>query len=311
MNAITNTWQGLVQRRLWPVALVLLAALVAVPVVLAEDPAPAPAPVATAPVSEDPSELASAPIVAVAAAEQREQGRDVVGKRKNPFEPAAQPKAAKAATAKAGTETGTPATRTTTASGSKPAASGGTGGGASAPTPVPAPVAPSTPKPTYETFSLTVRFGDATGATLDKQNLKRLTALPSVDEPALIYLGLLADAKTAVFLLDASAMAQGDGVCKPRASDCQTIHLREGETEFIDVTNANGAIKQYQLDLVDIKRKKTTSAKAAKAVAVGARKALRGRAALASAYEFELSSGTLLKRPAKASGARVLSGLHR
>ena len=38
MNLITDTWRGLVRRKLWPVALLLVAALVAVPMVLAKEP---------------------------------------------------------------------------------------------------------------------------------------------------------------------------------------------------------------------------------------------------------------------------------
>ena len=49
MSVVTSTWHQLVHRRLWPVAVVLLVALVAIPVVLARDPeaaeVPAPAPV--------------------------------------------------------------------------------------------------------------------------------------------------------------------------------------------------------------------------------------------------------------------------
>ena len=43
MNVVTNTWRQLVRNKLWPVAVLLLAALVAVPVLLAREPeAPAP-----------------------------------------------------------------------------------------------------------------------------------------------------------------------------------------------------------------------------------------------------------------------------
>ena len=40
MNLITDTLQGLVRRKLWPVALLLVGALVAVPLVLAKTPEP-------------------------------------------------------------------------------------------------------------------------------------------------------------------------------------------------------------------------------------------------------------------------------
>src|SRR5688500_4500763 len=61
-NLLLDLWHDLRAKRLWPVALVLLAGLVAVPVVLlkkAEEPAAAPAAATTAekPQSEGPTEL--------------------------------------------------------------------------------------------------------------------------------------------------------------------------------------------------------------------------------------------------------------
>ena len=44
VSILNDTWRFLVQRRLWPVAILLLAAAVAVPMLLSEDPAPAPPP---------------------------------------------------------------------------------------------------------------------------------------------------------------------------------------------------------------------------------------------------------------------------
>ena len=56
----------------------------------------------------------------------------------------------------------------------------------------------------------------------------------------LIYLGVLDDKKTAVFLLDSGVIAQGDGTCKPSRTSCETIQIREGETEFFDVAGDDG-----------------------------------------------------------------------
>ena len=59
MSVVTSTWHQLVHRRLWPVAVVLLVALVAIPVVLARDPegaeVPAPAPVGGTNVEDSPA----------------------------------------------------------------------------------------------------------------------------------------------------------------------------------------------------------------------------------------------------------------
>jgi len=85
MSAITNVLRQLKERRLWPVAILLVAGLAAVPVVLAKEPAaPAPAPPTTADNGAD-DVLASEPIVAEAAPSDRAKRRHVLGTPKNPF----------------------------------------------------------------------------------------------------------------------------------------------------------------------------------------------------------------------------------
>ena len=83
MSVVTSTWHQLVHRRLWPVAVVLVVALVAIPVVLARDPeaaeVPAPAPVGGTNVDDS---LAT-PVVAEAAAEDGDRRRRVLGVRKD------------------------------------------------------------------------------------------------------------------------------------------------------------------------------------------------------------------------------------
>ncbi len=73
------------------------------------------------------------------------------------------------------------------------------------------------------------------------RTLKRLDPLPDAENPSIIYLGVLEDGKTAVFLLDADVTPQGDGKCRPTPTDCQRLYLREGETEFFDIGGENAA----------------------------------------------------------------------
>ncbi len=77
MTFVRNLLSDLVARRLWPVAVVLLAALVAVPVLLAGDVEAPPAPQASA----EP-DLGSSPLVSVASDEPI-GGRTPIGR--NPF----------------------------------------------------------------------------------------------------------------------------------------------------------------------------------------------------------------------------------
>ena len=124
----------------------------------------------------------------------------------------------------------------------------------------------------------------------------------------LIYLGVLDDKKTAVFMLDSGVVAQGDGVCKPSRTTCETIHIQEGETEFFDVTGAERSTTgaQYQLDVVKIRKKTTTNAKKAKAakarVSKTGKQILRARIAGDGPlrYRYDKKSGRLEKLSHKA-----------
>lgn len=300
MSAVTDLWRQLVQRRLWPVAIALIAALAAVPLILAKEPDPAPAPAAPEALVDD--ELARAPIVTLTTSSDGNGRRHVLGRAKNPFA------AAKPANDVVTTDKATDPVVQSSPSASP--ASGGSGGtstpGASAPsgttdppvTPAPAPT--PTPK-TYSMYELTVRFGDASGS--DRQSLERLQPLPAAAEPVLIYLGVLKDGKTAVFLVDHGVQAIGDGDCRPSPDECETIRLRAGDTEFIDVKDEAGAVTaQYQLDLLKIHRTSTTSAREAKASSKAGQRLLRARVSDdgPKEYRWDDATGTLEKRPGRA-----------
>ena len=92
MSVINDTWRFLVQRRLWPVAILLIAAAVAVPKLLAKEPTAAPVPPAAVVKSDSASRAgdradrgprARTPTAAVAVRSS--------ASRKNPFKPQATP----------------------------------------------------------------------------------------------------------------------------------------------------------------------------------------------------------------------------
>jgi hypothetical protein len=244
MNVVTNIWHQLVRRRLWPVAVALVAALAAVPFVLASDPAPVAPRADPAPAVSDNDTLAE-PIVAKVAAEDRTRRRRVLGARKDPFKPAPVKKKKTAQAKQASDKNATTETKT-----SAPTTTSG-GGGSSVPS-VPPVTEPSAPKP--PAGSVTVRFGDATQEGLLSGWLTKLRPLPDSEEPLLVYMGLTKNGKKAKFLVDATLTATGDGTCKPHPASCETILLSRGETEFFDVIDPETGepTAQYQLDLVAI-----------------------------------------------------------
>jgi hypothetical protein len=307
MNPLENVWSSLVQRRLLPVAILLVAALAAIPFVLAKDPEPvAPAPATPSADKSLTADSLSEPVVALAGdGSTPKQRRRVLGASKNPFEPAPEPKATATPTPDSASGGGAPVGDTGGATGGKPADTGtpaappATGGPVTAPG---TPVAPAEPKPTYEMYSLTVRFGGSDSDALERMNVPRLQALPSADDPVLVYLGPGKGGKTAIFMVDEGVVAQGDAVCKPSPANCETLHMRPGDTEFLDTTDEKGNVEgQYQLDLLKIKTSKTADAAAAlearaKTSKVG-RSVLRARQAAVGPlrYRYDAKSGTVRK----------------
>jgi len=311
MSVLTDIWRFLLQRRLWPVAVLLVAAAVAVPTLLAAEPAVEPVPPAAAVKSDRASVLATEPIVVPAADADRSGRRRVLGSRKNPFKPQVTP-----------TPEPTPAAAPTTEPAPSAPDPGGTSVGGSPAAGPTAPVAPTPKAPTrkYELNELTVRFGPSDAERPPRKDVKRLQALPSSEEPVLIYLGVLKDKKTVVFLLDSGVVAEGDGTCRPSRTSCETIHIKEGETEFFDVaaedagdgtTPDTGSGAQYQLDVLKIREKVTTSARKAKKslarVSKSGRKILKARIAGDGPlrYQFNGRTGRLEKLSRKAHKALV------
>ncbi len=244
MKLLTDTWRQLVQRRLWPVALLLLGALVAVPFVLGKS---EPAPVAAVPAAPAAGGIkanaASAdPIVSMVSDEDSASTRRSLGTRHNPFASSAPKRKAKKTKSASSSDAAT--TEQTPSGGDAPASSGG---GTSAPT---TPTAPTQPTTTVPAHSVVVRWGATGDADLTRMTLQRDDPLPDSQDPALVYMGVKDGGKTAVFMLSDGLKADGDGTCVPKAS-CETIELQAGETEFFEYEGDPDAT-QFELDLVKI-----------------------------------------------------------
>jgi hypothetical protein len=331
MSAIKGVLDDLVRRRLWPIALLLIVAAVAAPIVLASEPevaAPPPPTGASATVE-------SQPIASLVEDFSADARRRVLGDRKDPFRPSGrQPKPAKTASAPSsvGSATGatsgatggatgaTSATGGATGGGNPPAVTGGgpvvpdtgaPGGAPTTPAPTSTPDAPTStpdadPTPKFDLHSLRIRF-DGTS-----RRLKRLEPLPDAENPSIIYLGLLRDEKTAVFLLDESVTTEGDGACRPSPDNCQRVHLTKGETQFFDVApeeGADGESVEHQLEVLDITVARTKSAATARKAyarsSAAGRRALRSRAARAGRLRYDARTGLLRTASAREQRATV------
>jgi hypothetical protein len=246
-----DLFDDLVERRLWPVAAVLLVALVAIPVVLSKSPSakhttPVVAGVPATGTAGMPSQLtAFQPVVTTAQADDRHKNLKRVGL-KNPFTPKgidfAAAKAAgnaeplvSATTATGATQTGS-ATPQNTAPGQSQTDSGKT-------------------ETKFYTYTAKVHFGEE-GAT-KSLTLSQFRALPSSDNPVAIFMGVKRDGTTAVFLMSSSATTTGDGDCKPDETNCTFLYLKKGDSRIVETVTAEGAAVTYQLDLDSIQTKAT------------------------------------------------------
>lgn len=295
MTFFKDLLADLIDKRLWPVAAGLLVALVAVPLVLSR-----PAPTDAQARAEQQAAAAKAAQVAAAAQPVVSLGpaRDGRTRRmrglsaRDPFK-APKPKV----TVSTAPDQPKPQPAQTDA-GSK--GGNGTDGGAKpAPSPTPGGDAPATrvaPKKLATTYKVDLRFGEA-GAQRVRRDVPRLTALPSSSDPIVVFLGVLGDGKTAVFLVTSDATAQGDGRCKPSRSDCTYVYLRKGQEEYFDVAVGTAGLAQYVLKVLDIDKVATSAQRAARSryrrESKAGRTILRAEVGAHGALRYSAASGTL------------------
>jgi hypothetical protein len=285
-NLLLDVWHDLRARRLWPVAAVLLAGIVAVPLVLAkkaEEPAvppPAPAAEAKAPEPDGPAELAEVKL------EELGQGSgSSLSAFDDPSNPFAPPQ--KVLDRIDGDGEGAPADSGSGggSGGGAPAPKiegdvnfnigAGSGGGAGPDTGTGDPGGGSTgdtgdtgdsPAPPVDggekttTVSYTYVADVAFRANNRRRKIKgmeKLDILPDRANPLLIFLGVTQDAGNAVFLVDSALKGAGEGTCKPSNSECAFLYLGPGsEHEF-----TNEAGDSYTLRVDEIRRVKLDDGK--------------------------------------------------
>lgn len=329
MTWLRGLGQDLIDKRLWPIALVLGIAIIAAPTVLARGGSSGDEVAVTPPATQ--SQGLRAAVVQTA-----EPGDGpATGGMRNPFfdapseeAPGAQTQAAGAASdsAQSGTSadmksessTGT----STSGSGDSGSSDGSSGSGGSEDSGGDSGSSDdddssSTTKGSGEVgYDLTVKFGAAGGEVKTYKNVPRLSPLPDAENPMFIYMGVLDDGKTAVFLMgDGIGAAVGDGTCRPSPDVCETLELDKGDTMFLDgvAPAEGGAPAQYQLDVTSIVKrggsKKASSAskkkakKAAKAGRSAVRKARRnGAADTLDRYRFDAADGVIRRLSAKQRG---------
>jgi len=326
MSFLRNVLHDLVEKRLWPVAVALVAALVAVPIVLGgKSDAVTSAPTAVADASAtstnglaDHRDAARAQVVSL---EEQAAGKlSRPGKVRNPFVQHHQPRLSDAALKVAVKNTASALSDAfgggaSSTSGGSSGSSPSTGGSTSTPTQAPStpttsgpggatptPAAPKKPD-SKDVFRVDVTFGES-GAEKQYNNVARLTPLPSSDNPFFVFLGVSDDQKSATFLINGDVVPTGDGHCTPTPADCQQITLKPGDLEFFDMQSGTAGVVQYQLELRRIGKAKARTAKAAAKAHARESKAGRevirdlvaGDPDLLSAWNYDRGQGVLIRK---------------
>ncbi len=190
------------------------------------------------------------------------------GASRNPFSPLPGAKTASTSSSP-GDKSATPSSPSTSTSSapSSSAPSKSSGGTSPAPT-SPAKPAPAKPQVAYQ---VDVLFGAGPVGTVPPtieltplNDLTRLQPLTSAGgEAPLVFAGVDAGGKSAIFTLVREVILHGPAVCGPSASQCQTIRLSPGQTEELEYIVPGGQSLLYKLQLVSITAVKASAAKAA------------------------------------------------
>lgn len=245
MNILKDIWTDLVEKKLWPVALLLVALLVAVPMTLAKpgDPTAAPVETPTADTGDGGPQLALTRAATTGFARPPRVNDD----RLDPFAARGRSKALKDAAESLGDA-------------ADDVLGGGGGGGTSPGSSDPkSPDSPKTSTPEPETEPEVETEADdllsilvtATGTDEPEQinDIRTLSPLVDPEAPFLVYVGKTST-NDATFLVSSDVTVNGDGACSPTPQDCRTLTLGIGRTaEFSFVGEPTKKITVTVLDI--------------------------------------------------------------
>jgi hypothetical protein len=263
MNGVRRIVDDLLDKRLWPGALLLVVALVAIPLVIggggssddAGDGELAATPAAAARQTSAPAvELVGPPAV-----------RTRPGKLRDPFRRTKKAKQADAKTSGSAASAKS-STKASNADSSTGGASTKAARGSGKTSRAPAKVTSPTNVPTLASRSVYEVSAHFAGASYDYEHpLQRLAVLGEEAGPALLYLGVSRGGEYAVFLLGPDATAGGDDGACIVADSCRAIGLRKGDKLGVDVVGADAAVRHYELEVAELRRLHLSSATRARA----------------------------------------------
>jgi hypothetical protein len=316
MNIITSLVADMRQKKLWPVALLLVVLLVALPILLSRSSSPSP--LASLPV---PSGTATTPNVPSITAQSNPIHSQLPTHKRNPFTPSVKAKsttaqAASSTTAKAGAKSSTTASTSGTSSsgtssshatsGTTTTATGGTTTTHTTPPTQPTqPISPGKPHPATpagltasEVYDVSLSITNGSGGFDTTNSLERLSVLPSPQKPLLVEMGVLKGGHQALFAVQPGASVSGPGTCIPGPLDCELLALRQGQVELLSGSTSGGLV-YAEFSVTQIRAHKMGSrAKAAQArrerSAAGLRLLQSSTSTVLSLFDYKTNLGAIV-----------------
>jgi hypothetical protein len=252
MSFATGILKELRDRKLWPIAVVLIVALVAVPVLLSKK---APTNLITPEVGAGLPYSSGTTLPAISVKTVPGNSK-LPGKGRNPFTPYHVVNTTTATTASASVTTASTGTSTTTSSSGSTGTGSTSGGSSTASTPAttstpapnnpaPAPTAPPKPAPAgltaTQSYQVSLAITNSGGGLNTIDPLQRLSIIPSQKQPLLLELGVLQGGKQVVFAVEPGAVVSGPGACTPGPIDCEILTLSPGHTEAVSQQTSTGS----------------------------------------------------------------------
>jgi hypothetical protein len=237
-------------RGLLPVAILLLVALVAVPVVISRggSGSSGSSPEATS-ASAEPAPETQTAVLAYNPGIRSYKRRLNDLSAKNPFRQQFEHSAAAASQLNSTVSTATASSAATSSGSAAPAttgevpplSTGGSSGGKK-----------KKKSKKHYSYSVTVFAGDVTVPLTPFQNIASLTPLPSQESSVVVYYGLSSDHQQALFLVSTKVDGlTGPGSCLPAPDDCSLLALPAGASEDLHYSKDD---KTYRIVLAGIKR---------------------------------------------------------
>ena len=253
MSFLSNMIKELRERKLWPIAIVLIIALVAVPLLLSKK---APTNLVTQPTGGLPYSTGTAlPAISV---ETKQGDSKLAGRGRNPFTPQGGTTTTTTTTTASIVAT-TPSSGASGATGSTGSSTVSSGGGstisspvttspATTPAPTTTPTTPAKPAPpaprgltAKQSYQVSLAITTSGGGLNTIDPLERLSVLPSPQQPLLVELGVLQGGKRVLFAVEPGAAVSGAGTCTPGPIDCEILSLAPGQREGVSKQTPTGS----------------------------------------------------------------------